>query len=80
MIVNLCAVGILALVAVCVFGIFIHGVNINVNVMNKYEQGEYVKLDDEYDEEGNPKSDSERVTIDDILTTVNNIMLDKEDE
>ena len=58
--------------------IFCKNVTLNVNIT--YSQPQYMELSDQFDEEGNPKIDANKVTIDDVLKEVNSIMLGREDE
>ena len=62
--------------AFCLF----KGVNITINVQHKHEYPEVIRLDDQFDTEGNPKKEDERATIDDVLKTVNSVMLGQEEE
>lgn len=70
----------LVLIAGCFVLLLVRGVNLTINVQHKYGAPEYVKVDDLYNQEGEPNDKEERVTIDSILKEVNNIMLDREDE
>ena len=58
--------------------IFCRNVNINVNIT--HSQPLYEKLSDNYNVDGEPKDNNNEYTIDDIIKTVNDIMLDREDE
>ena len=77
MIVNLCALSLLAVVVIiCV--VCIKDMNITINVNHNHGNPNYVRVDDQYDSEGNPKEKRD-ATIDDVLQVVNSIMLGQEE-
>ena len=58
--------------------IFCKNLTINVNIT--YPEPKFIEVNDQYDSEGNPINDETKATIDDVLKSVNSIMLGQEEE
>lgn len=63
---------------VAFIAVYLKDVTINIHV--NYPEPKFYEINDTFNEEGEPLEKDTKATIDDVLKTVNSIMLDREEE
>lgn len=75
----------MAVVVTCTFFAFliaflcVYCKNATINININYPEPKFIELEDTFNKEGEPVEKETQATIDDILKTVNSIMLDREE-